>query len=174
LDCTPSYPLRRVTLPTIRLYHDVFARGAPEWVGTRLATDHQVDVVGFLWASMALFYDGARDVDAGVAYRPPWHDLHSRLAARQRILAMLESLPHGVPLERFLPEIEAVDDISSRFGLRRRAAWASTLLTSLELAREGDAALIQENAFMPVHVRPPDANAKVTTQRIGADALVTA
>ena len=39
---------------------DVFARGAPEWVGTALAASYQVDVVGFLWASMALFDDGAR------------------------------------------------------------------------------------------------------------------
>ena len=60
-----------------QLGQDVFARGQPEWVGTGLATAHQVDVVSFPWASMALFDDGARDVDTGVIYRPPCHDICS-------------------------------------------------------------------------------------------------
>ena len=51
-----------------QLGHDVFARGAPEWVGTGLATAHQVDVVGFLWAAMALFDDAARHGDTGAVY----------------------------------------------------------------------------------------------------------
>jgi len=132
---------------------DVFARGAPEWVGTALATSYQVDVVGFLWASMALFDDGVRDVDTGIVYRPPWHDLHSTRDARHRILAMLAALPEGASLERFLPPIQTDDDRRARPGLRRRSAWASTLLAGLELARHGEVALAQEDAFMPIHMR---------------------
>jgi segregation and condensation protein A len=90
---------------------DVFSRGAPEWVGTELAASYQVDVVGFLWASMALFDDKARDVDTGVVYRPPWHDLHSTRDARERILALLASQPNGAALERFLPARDADDAI---------------------------------------------------------------
>jgi len=40
----------------------------------------------------------ARDVDPDVVYRPPWHDLHGPAAVRQRILAVLASLPDGASL----------------------------------------------------------------------------
>jgi hypothetical protein len=46
-------------------------------------------------------------------YRPPWHDLRRLPGARQRILALLTSLPEGAPLERFLPTVDAEDDIRS-------------------------------------------------------------
>jgi len=137
-----------------QLGHDVFARGAPEWVGTGPATAHQVDVVGFLWASMALFDDAARHGDTGAVYRPPWHDLHSPLDARQRILALLASLPDGASLDRFLPAAEAERHISAHASLRQRSAWASTLLAGLELTRQGDVALAQLGDFTPIHVRP--------------------
>jgi segregation and condensation protein A len=156
-----------------QLGHDVFARGAPEWVGTGLATAHQVDVVGFLWAAMALFDDAARDGDTGAVYRPPWHDLHSPLDARQRILALLASLPDGAVFERFLPAAEAERHIPAREPLRRRSAWASTLLAGLELAREGTVALMQEATFMPIHLRQADAEATATPDPIDADAPVT-
>jgi segregation and condensation protein A len=151
---------------------DVFARGAPEWVGTALAASYQVDVVGFLWASMALFDDGAHDVDAGIVYRPPWHDLHSTRDARERILALLASEPDGASLERFLPARDADDDRRARPGLRRRSAWASTLLAGLELTRQGDIALAQEDMFLPIHLRRVDALAMVDSASIDADALV--
>jgi hypothetical protein len=122
---------------------------------TRLATAHKVDVVSILWASMALFDGAARDVDTTVLYRPPWHDLHSPLAARQRILAMLGTLPDGALFERFLPPIDPGDDRSSRAGLRRRCAWASTLLAGLELLRAADVTLIQEAALTTVHLMVP-------------------
>ena len=137
-----------------QLGHDVFARGAPEWVGTGLATAHQVDVVGFLWAAMALFDDAARDVDTGAVYRPPWHALHSPLDARQRILAMIVSLPDGASLGRFLPDTDAAPGTAARAALGRRSAWASTLLAGLELTRQGDVALAQLGDFTPIHVWP--------------------
>jgi segregation and condensation protein A len=156
-----------------QLGHDVFSRGAPESLGTGLVTDHQVDVVSFLWASMALFDDGAREADTAVVYRPPWQDLYSPLEARQRILATLADLPpDGAPLERFLPPIDAGDDRRGRRRLRQRAAWAGTLLAGLELAREGDVALVQEEPFMPIHLRPVAADAIATTECIDADARV--
>lgn len=157
-----------------QLGHDVFARGAPECPGTGLTTDHQVDMVSFLWASMALFDDGAREVNTEIVYRPPWHDLYNALEARQRIRTMLASLPDGAPLERFLPPVDAEADRSGQLRLRRRAAWAGTLLAGLELAREGDVALVQEAAFMPIHVRPVHATATAAAEHIDANALVTA
>jgi segregation and condensation protein A len=157
-----------------QLGHDVFARGAPEWLGTGMATAHQVDVVSFLWAAMALFDDGARNTDTAGVYRPPWHDLHSPLAARQRIVAILASLPDGAPLERFLPAIDPADGESGRPGLRRRSAWAGALLAGLELAREGDVTLVQEAAFTPIHLRPVDANALEPAKPTDSKAHVTA
>jgi segregation and condensation protein A len=120
---------------------------------------------------MALFDDGARDVDTGIVYRPPWHDLHSTRDARERILALLASEPDGASLERFLPTRGADDDRRARPGLRRRSAWASTLLASLELTRQGDIALAQEDMFLPIHLRRVDANA--VSEIEPADALVT-
>lgn len=70
---------------------------------------------------MALFADGAREVATAVVHRPLWQDLYSALEARQRIQAMLASLPDGAPFERILPPIDAGNDRSGRPGLRRRA-----------------------------------------------------
>jgi chromatin segregation and condensation protein Rec8/ScpA/Scc1 (kleisin family) len=36
--------------------------------------------------------------------------------------------------------------------LRRRSAWSSTFMASLELARQGDVALGQGRDFAPIHV----------------------
>jgi chromatin segregation and condensation protein Rec8/ScpA/Scc1 (kleisin family) len=86
---------------------------------------------------------------------------------------MLESLPDGAPLERFLPAINAEEDSLGHPALRRRAAWSGTLLAGLELAREGEVALIQEGGFMPIHLWPVDADDMAATgARPGA--LVTA
>jgi hypothetical protein len=52
-----------------------------------LESSHQVDVIEFLWASMALFDDEVQDPDTAVLYRPPWQDLHSVVEARQRLFA---------------------------------------------------------------------------------------
>ena len=134
-----------------------------KWLGTGFAAAYQVDVVGFLWASMALFDDDARDVDTSIVYRPPWHDLHSLPDARQRILDLLASLPDGASLEQFLPAIDAEDDRRARPGLRRRSAWASTLLAGLELARQGDITLAQEDTFLPIHLRRAEAQALPAT-----------
>lgn len=157
-----------------QLGRDVFAHGAPEWLGTGLATVHQVDVVSFLWASMALFDDGAREIDTGIVYRPPWHDLHSLLDARQRILALLDTLPDGAALERFLPDPEVACDVPARAALRRRSAWASTLLAGLELARQGDIALAQEEAaFTPIHLLPRIATVEATREAVDDAAFIT-
>ena len=91
----------------------------------------------------------------------------------RRILAMPVSLPDGAVFERFLPAAEAEPHISAHKSLRRRSAWASTLLAGLELAREGNVALIQEGAFMRIHLRQADAETMATLDPVDADALVT-
>jgi segregation and condensation protein A len=135
-----------------QLGHAAFARGAPEWVGSGLATAHQVDVVSFLWASMALFDDGARDVDTATVYRPAATALYDVAAARQRILLLLTAAPDGAPLERFLPAPPDRAETGSRAALRRRSASASTLMGGLELARQGEVVLAQPGEFQTIRV----------------------
>ena len=54
-----------------QLGQDVFARGQPELLGTALEAQHEVDVIEFLWACLALFDDGAAMPDTTPVYRRP-------------------------------------------------------------------------------------------------------
>jgi segregation and condensation protein A len=110
-----------------------------------------IDVIEFLWASMALFDDGGPAPDVSEAYRPPWREHYSVPEARARILRRLSETPDGLALEHLLPDDSAMDEISA---LRKRSAWASTLIASLELAKQGDVNLAQTGPFAAVHVSP--------------------
>jgi segregation and condensation protein A len=135
-----------------QLGQDGFVRGRPEPLGVLLAPQPELDVIEFLWASLALFDTGVPAVDTAPVYRPAWpRELHSVAAARARILARLEDAPDGVPLEQLLPE---PTEEKPRPMLRRRSAWASTLVAGLELAKQGDVVLGQGGTFQPIHVAP--------------------
>ncbi len=60
---------------------------------------------------------------------------------------LLPATPEGMPLERFLPETSAHEPEEL---LRRRAALASTLVAGLELEREGQAVLAQDEPFAAI------------------------
>jgi segregation and condensation protein A len=62
---------------------------------------------------------------------------------------LLRSLPEGGPFAVFLPEIA---EESRDRQLRYRAAVSSTLIASLELARDGALALNQDAAWRPIRV----------------------
>jgi segregation and condensation protein A len=153
-----------------QLGRDVFARGQPEDFAAAIGAEHdrdpiehvrweQVDVVGFLWASLALFDEVEDAVDTAEVYRPRRRNWYSVMAARARILALLAEAPEGGRLEQFLPDVaEAAttgEEIRSR--VRRGLAWGCTFVASLELAKQGDLTLAQEGLFAPIHVRPPAA-----------------
>jgi len=136
-----------------QLGRDVFARGQPELLGTSVGLQHQVDVIEFLWASMALFVDGADDVETAAVYRPPQLDLWTALDARARILQLLAEAPDDAPLDWFLPYFpppQAEIKTPAPLPLRRRGAVASTLIAGLELARDGMVALYQPTAFATI------------------------
>jgi segregation and condensation protein A len=125
-----------------QLGHEVFARGAPEdhteIDRSRLALD--------LGSLVRAYLSAMRRRSATRRYRPPPLTLWSVKDALQRLGALLGSLPDWTGLEQFLPE--------SLGGLiERRAAYASTLLAGLEMAREGNIRLRQERAFGPILVR---------------------
>jgi segregation and condensation protein A len=142
-----------------QLGHDVFARGQPELLGTTVEVQHAVDVIEFLWASMALFDDGTVEPDTTPVYRPRWRDLHAVDDARERILRLLADAPNGAPMGQFVPAASGESEAVVAPALRRRSAWSSTFVASLELAKQGDVMLTQEGVFSPIHLQPAPAAA---------------
>ena len=133
------------------LGQDVFARGAPDRLGAYVEPGDEVDVIAFLWASLALFEDDAEQLHTVARYRPAWTDLYSVAEARDRILRMLGEGGDGETLGHFLPEQPAFGDAGDA-PLRLSSAWATTFSASLELAKLGDVGLAQDEVFAPVHV----------------------
>ena len=134
-----------------QLGHEVFARGQPEVLGVSIEAAPALDVIEFLWASLALFDDAAAP-DTATVYRPIPLDLYPVAEARTRILRLLGEMPDGAALDRLLPDRDALSERAPRAPLRRRSAWSSTFVASLELARQGDVVLGQGGDFQPIHV----------------------
>ena len=137
------------------LGRDVFARGQPsEGVDLTVEVAPEIDVIEFLWASMALFDDSEPGPDVSETYRPRWRELYSISEARTRILKRLTATPDGLPLERLLPEESAATGIPTEPALTLRAAWTSTFIAGLELTKQGDVAMAQTDGFTAIHVSP--------------------
>ena len=137
-----------------QLGRDVFARGQPRRVGMSVVAGHEATVIEFLWAAMALFDDAPSDPDDAPRYRPQPLDLHAVADARRRIMRLLAAGPDGQTLDRLLPEQTGNAGGGTDATLKRRSAWASTFVVSLELAKAGEVRLAQDEAFGMVHVRP--------------------
>jgi segregation and condensation protein A len=130
-----------------QLGRDVFARGQPEFIGVSATPAFEVDVVEFLWAAMVLFDDDLADADTTIRYRPPQIDLFSIAEARDRILARLAETEVPQPLPQLLPVMA-----ESATQLRRRSAWTSTFTASLELAKQGQVTLAQEDRSATIQI----------------------
>ena len=136
-----------------QLGRDVFPRGQPELVGIESTTAHQVDVIEFLWASLALFDDDLPGPETVASYRPVWLDLHAIADARKHILRQLADDPAARPLDLLLPVLPGLDAVPEN-ALRGRSRWTSTFVASLELAKQGDVLIDQEAPFSPIYVSP--------------------
>ena len=134
------------------LGQDVFVRGAPDRLGVYLEAEDEVDVIAFLWESLALIEDDAGELDTVARYRPTWTDLYSVAEARDRILRILGEGGDGQALGPFLPPADTQGGAPTEGKLRRYSAWATTFSASLELAKLGDLALAQEEAFKSIHL----------------------
>ena len=125
-----------------QLGHEVFGRGAPEdhteIDRSRLALD--------LGSLIRAYLLGVRRGAGTRRYQPRPLNLWSVKDALQRLANLLGSVPDWTNLDQFLP-----DTLGS--PLERRAALASTLLASLEMARGGGLRLRQEREFGPILVR---------------------
>ena len=140
-----------------QLGRDVFARGRPEVFGVSVETAPVLDMMEFLWASLALFDDEPAP-DTATLYRPRPLDLHDVSEARARIRQLLAAAPAGGTLDRFLPDPPEEAGDAPHPTLRRRSAWSSTLVASLELARHGEVHLAQNGGFTPIHLSTPSAD----------------
>jgi segregation and condensation protein A len=117
---------------------DVFSRGAPEDL---TATDRSrllADLPGLLRG----YVDALRRSAARVTYQPRQLNFWTVQDALKRLAATLGSMPGWTTLERFLPR-----ELS---GQERRAAIASTLIASLEMARGGNIRLRQDFPYAPI------------------------
>jgi segregation and condensation protein A len=130
---------------------DVFLRGQPELPGVTIEPDYEVDVIEFLWTSLTLF-ETAR-ADTSTRYRPAWLELYSIPDARERILRRLAAEPEGQLLDTLLPPALVGRKGGASPVLLHRSAWSTTLIASLELAKQGDVALEQDGDFAPIRVR---------------------
>jgi segregation and condensation protein A len=126
---------------------DVFARGAPEDFTEFDRSRIKLDVPGLLSAYLA----ARRRSGARRRYAPQPMNFWSVQDALSRLRRMIGILPEWSALEQFLPSTDAAP-------LARRAAYASTLLASLELARSGSLALRQDGAFSSILIGPAEAS----------------
>jgi segregation and condensation protein A len=123
---------------------DVFPRGAPE---DHTATDRSrlvADLPGLLRAYVAAIRRGA----AKVQYQPKQLSFWTVQDALKRLAATLGEMPGWAFLERFLP--------AHLSGQERKAAIASTLIASLEMAKGGIVRLRQDAPFAPILLAGPE------------------
>jgi segregation and condensation protein A len=103
-----------------QLGHDVFARGTPEIFGISVEAGEAVDVIEFVWASLALF-DEREQPTTERLYRPLPFEPYPVAEARERILRRLAEIPDGAPLERFLPELPEISEGAVWTNVRLRS-----------------------------------------------------
>lgn len=126
-----------------QLGRDVFGRGAPE----NLTVEDRSGLRADLSALCQAYVAGRRRALALRPYRPKPRRLWSVQDALARLTQVLGDLPSWAVLQRFLPEAGDLDTVE------RRAALASTLIASLEMARGGNLDLRQDRAFGPILLR---------------------
>jgi segregation and condensation protein A len=131
-----------------QLRHDVFARGAAEDLTETDRSGLAVDMPALLRGYLDAIGRAARRR----IYAPRQLSLNFWTVqdAMQRLAATLGHMPEWSSLERFLP--------GPLVGQERRAAIASTLLASLEMARGGGVRLRQDAPFSPILLSTGAAN----------------
>ena len=123
------------------LGRDVYARGEGESFDELDRSGLAADTAGLLRAYLAALRRGG----GKRTYRPAAQPLWSVQDALGRLGAMLGRILDWTVLEHFLPELPPEP-------LARRAATAATLLAGLEMARDGQVRLRQDQPFGPILV----------------------
>ncbi len=123
------------------LGRDVFARGAPE--GIRVATRSIYDATLF---ELLQAYGATQRRRKPAPLRIEQMELFSMDDALGRLAKLLGKVPDWSTLSSFLPE--GIKD-----DLVRRSALAATFAASLELVRNGQAEIRQDQLFGPIYFR---------------------
>jgi segregation and condensation protein A len=125
-----------------RLGRDLFERGDPE--GVVVVSRPIYDVT--LYQLLKAYSDHKARATAIAALEVKRPIIHTIDEALRRLQRMLGSLPDWATLEAFLPP--GLTD-----GFQRRAAVASTLIATLEMARQGKLSLKQAAAYAPIFIK---------------------
>jgi segregation and condensation protein A len=124
-----------------RLGRDVFKRGAPEGIRVIRKSVYELSLYELLKGYVTV---KSRVEVTNLRITPP--PVYSLERAMERLRSLIGDVPDWATLESFLePEF--------RVGKTTRSAIASTLVASLELARQGTLELLQSNAFGPIYFR---------------------
>ena len=139
-----------------QLGQDVFARGAPEMLGALSETDHQLDVIEFLWAAIELL-DDADDADTEALYRPFYLDIYKVSEARERIFRRVVEAAERQDLHDLVPAASGFDPADAKAVQRYKSGWTTTFSAALEMAKQGEVALVQKGSFEPIAVAKAEA-----------------
>ena len=129
-----------------QLGHDVFARPGRE------PDPRTASYMALMQACLVVLRGRHAQPHEAPGYRPRPPKLWSVAQAIARIRSLLAQAPRGAALEGFLP---AIANDETHHDLKARAALASTLVAGLELARDGELALRQEEAFSTIELSIP-------------------
>lgn len=130
-----------------RLGQDIFARGMPEGLRTKLDTTYDVSLYDLLRA-----YGDIQRRKEYSNYELPTFRLMSMETAMERMTKMLGKLPTKGPwsawttLQSFVPE-----NVKDR--LYARSSLASCFTVGLELAKQGRVEIRQDGLFRPIYLR---------------------
>jgi segregation and condensation protein A len=132
-----------------QLGQDVFARGAPEVLGALAETEHQLNVIEFLWATVELL-DDADDRDTEALYRPFYLDIHKVSEARGRILQRVVQAAERQLLQDLVPAALGLDPADPKAVQKHKSGWTTTFTAALEMAKQGEVVLVQKGLFEPI------------------------
>ncbi len=125
-----------------RLGINRFARGAPETVSRRRRTEWKAGLIDLMRA-----YARLKTRDEFRPYAFDRRDVYSMEQALDRLRDLIGYAGDWTDLSDFLPEGWHVQ------GARRRSATAATFAASLELARQGQLEIRQDETFAPISIR---------------------
>ena len=136
----------RALIERPRLGIDVHARGMIESIDDKRQIRNEASLFDLMRAYADIH---ARHDQATLRIAPS--ELYTVEAAMDRLRNMFGHMPAWRALVSFLPA-------GLRAGLMTRSALASTLVASLELVREGELELLQNDPFGPIYARSRDAD----------------
>lgn len=126
------------------LRRDVFARGAPEGVRSIRAPQYEASLFDLLKA-----YAGTREKFAFSTYEPEKPKVYSLEAARARLSLLSKRLTGWERLDSLLPGADELGPDAPP----PQSLMASSLLAALEITKDGEASLRQDETYGPVWMR---------------------